>query len=135
MMRSPGLCRRDGERRLQPRNEAGFTLLEMLVAISVLSIAALALVRLDAFTVKSTADLDSRMVAQIVAANTAADLVTDPGPLAPGPGNATVANGGQNWTVNWTHTPTADPSVQRIEIMVTGADGARARLTTVKLVE
>ena len=39
-------------------NERGFTLLEMLVALSVISIAALALIRLDAYAVRTAGDLD-----------------------------------------------------------------------------
>lgn len=113
--------------------EAGFTLLEMLVALAVLSIAAIALVRLDAFTVRSTADLNTRMIAQVVAANAAADALTDPSPPTIGQSQASVTNGGQLWTVAQEVTPTADPSVLRIEIRVTGADGTPARLTTVRV--
>lgn len=113
--------------------DAGFTLLEMLVALAVLSIAALALVRLDAFTVRSTADLNARMVAQIVAANAAAELLTDPSPPTIGQLQDSVTNGGQLWNVAREVTPTADPSVLRIEIRVTGADGTPARLTTVRV--
>ena len=40
-------------------HESGFTLLEMLVALSVISIAALALVRLDAYAVRTAGDLSS----------------------------------------------------------------------------
>ena len=120
-------------RQRPPAAQAGFTLLEMLVALAVLSIAALALVRLDAFTVRSTADLNARMVAQIVAANAAADLLTDPSPPTIGQSQASVTNGGQLWSVASDVTPTADPSVLRIEIRVTGADGTPARLTTVRV--
>ena len=58
---------------------AGFTLLEMLVALSILALAALALVRLDAFTVRSTADLSLNALAAITAENVAAQMVSEPG--------------------------------------------------------
>ncbi len=116
-----------------PADQSGFTLLEMLVALAVLSIAALALVRLDAFTVRSSVDLDMRMVARIVAANAAADALTDPVPPTIGSARSTVTNGGIVWTVNQQVTPTADPSVLRIEIRVTAPDGTPARLTTVRV--
>lgn len=113
---------------------SGFTLLEMLVALAVLSIAALALVRLDAFTIRSTAQLDSDMVAGIVAANAAADVLTDPAPPTIGTSSEAVSNGGRAWTVAREVAPTGDDSVLRIDILVSGADGGRARLTTVRVV-
>ena len=60
--------------------EGGFTLLEMLVALSVISIAALALIRLDAFAVRTAGDLDESTMAGIVAQNRAVELWTDPAP-------------------------------------------------------
>ena len=112
-------------------SETGFTLLEMLVAVSVLSIAALALVRLDAFTLRSTADLTANTTAQIVAGNKAVDLTTDP--AAPSIGVATdgVSNGGQTWRVTSRVVATADPSLLRIDISVSG-NGGRANLTIIR---
>jgi general secretion pathway protein I len=109
----------------------GFTLLEMLVALAVLSIAALALVRLDAFTVQSTAQLTSGALARVVANNRAVDLLTDAAPPAIGAARETVANGGINWTVATRTAATADPSLLRIDITVTGADG-RAVMTIIR---
>ena len=60
--------------------ESGFTLLEMLVALSVISIAALALIRLDAYAIRTAGDLDESTMAGIVAQNRAVELWTDPGP-------------------------------------------------------
>lgn len=111
--------------------EGGFTLLEMLVAVAVLSIAALALVRLDAFTLRSTADLTASTTAQIVAGNTAVDLATDPAAPSIGVAQATVSNGGQNWRVTSRVAATADPSLLRIDIGVTG-NGGRAVLTIIR---
>ncbi|QJQ32244.1 type II secretion system minor pseudopilin GspI [Sphingomonas lacunae] len=114
-------------------DQSGFTLLEMLVALAILSIAALALVRLDAFTVRSTTDLDTRLIARIVAANAAADALTDPAPPTIGQSRSSITNGGIVWTINQQVTATADPSVLRIEIRVTAPDGTPARLTTVRV--
>ncbi len=116
-----------------PRRSAehGFTLLEMLVAIAVLSIAALALVRLDAFTLRGTADLAANSMAQIVANNAAVTLMTDPQPPAIGAGQMVVSNGGQTWRVGTMVAPTADPSLLRIDITAAGTSG-RARLTVIR---
>lgn len=111
--------------------DRGFTLLEMLVALAVLSIAALALVRLDAFTVRSTARLSEGALARVVANNRAVDLLTDPAPPAIGQSRERVGNGGVAWTVITRTAATADPSLLRIDILVTGADG-RATLTLVR---
>ena len=66
--------------RFSPSGEGGFTLLEMLVALSIISIAALTLVRLDAYAVRSAGDLDERTVA--VAASCACSSVPSRSPAA-----------------------------------------------------
>ena len=84
--------------------ESGFTLLEMLVALSVISIAALALIRLDAYAVRTAGDLDESTMAGIVAQNRAVELWTDPAPPTIGNNVIGVANAGRNWRVeqrNW----------------------------------
>ncbi|MEQ1687837.1 MAG: type II secretion system minor pseudopilin GspI [Sphingopyxis sp.] len=111
---------------------AGFTLLEMLVALAVLALAALALVRLDAFTARSTAALSSSATAQIVANNAATTLLTDPAPPTIGTNTVSVTNGGENWRVASRIAATADPSLLRIDISVTSADGGHAALTTIR---
>lgn len=111
--------------------QSGFTLLEMLVAISVLSIAALALVRLDAFTLRSTADLSASTAAQIVASNKAVDFATDPAAPTIGVAQDVVSNGGQSWRITSRIAATADPSLLRIDIAVTG-NGGRANLTIIR---
>ena len=45
-------------------SDAGFTLIEMLVALSVFAIAALALMRLDGYAISTAADLDARAMAR-----------------------------------------------------------------------
>lgn len=116
--------------------EAGFTLLEMLVAMSVLSIAALALVRLDAFALSSAANLADGGMAAIVANNAATDLLTDPAAPAIGTGTDSVTNGGKAWRVQRNVAATADPALLRIDILVTGASAAggngRAALTIIR---
>src|SRR3546814_3358742 len=54
---------------LVARHETGFTLLEMLVALAVFSLAALALIRLQSVTLHTAAGLDGKTLGQIVAHN------------------------------------------------------------------
>lgn len=117
-------------------SEAGFTLLEMLVALSVFAIAALALARLDTFAVATAADLDARGMATLVVRNEAAMAMTDPGPVIRGSTASSVTNGGRKFDVRRTVTPTADQRLVRIDIVaVEQASGARAAMTLVKRVQ
>ncbi len=115
------------------RSERGFTLLEMLVALSVISIAALTLVRLDAFAVRTAGDLDESTVAGIVAQNRAVELWTDPAPPTIGTSAIGVTNAGRNWRVEQRVARTADDSLLRIDLVVRPESGrGQAALTIIR---
>ncbi|HZG33907.1 MAG TPA: type II secretion system minor pseudopilin GspI [Sphingopyxis sp.] len=114
-------------------DEVGFTLLEMLVALSIISIAALTLVRLDAFAVRSAGDLDERTMAGIVAQNRAVELWTDPAPPTIGSNVSSIANAGRNWRIEQRVAPTADDSLLRIDLTVRPESGrGQATLTIIR---
>ena len=68
----------DAGRASGDRGESGFTLIEMLVALAIFSLAALALLRLQGATVTTTGQLQDQALAQIVARNIAVEALTDP---------------------------------------------------------
>ncbi len=111
--------------------ESGFTLIEMLVALAIFSLAALALIRLNAATVRSSADVATRTFGQIVAQNIAAETITDP--VAPSVGRAvgTTENGGRSWIWARTTSRTADPAILRVDIMITDSQRRFAGALTV----
>ena len=98
--------------------ERGFTLLEMLVALAVFSLAALALLRLDGATVRQTGQLDERMMAQLVARNLAVETLTDPAPPPIGASSGETVNGGRNWRWSRVTSRTPDQSLLRVDISV-----------------
>jgi general secretion pathway protein I len=112
------------------RNEAGFTLLEILVALAVFSLAALALIRLETASVRGAAVLDRTLVANMVARNVAIEAVTDAAPPTRGTSGGVEANGGESW--RWTRvvTPTADLRILRVDVAVQGATGQVLSRTT-----
>ena len=119
-----------------PDREAGFTLIEMLVALAVFSIAALALLRLDGFAVSTAADLDTRTLAGIIVQNEAALALTDPPPILRGVSRRTVENSGRRFVVQRTVLPTADRRLVRIDLAATAEQSSRAAaMTVVKRVE
>ena len=97
---------RSGRHCLQ--SEAGFTLIEMLVALAIFSLAALALLRLGGATATNTASLADQAMAQIVARNLAVETLTDPQPPAFGSSQGNLVNGGRRW--RWTRTVGRSPS-------------------------
>ncbi|WP_083535967.1 type II secretion system minor pseudopilin GspI [Sphingobium herbicidovorans] len=104
--------------------ERGFTLLEMLVALAVFSLAALALVRLQGVTLRTAADLDSKALGQIVARNLMVEVQTDPAPPALGSQQGEVDNGGRRW--RWTREVRVmdDKRLLQVNLTVDGAAGS-----------
>ena len=80
----------------------GFTLLELLVALAVFAIAALALLQMEGASIARTADLDQRLLREIVAQNMAAEILSDPAPPPVGNASGTIENAGRRF--QWTRT-------------------------------
>ena len=117
---------------LRPKSgESGFTLIEMLVALAIFSLAALALLRLEGATVSNTARLQDQALAQIVARNIAVETLTDPVPPALGREAGQVANAGRRW--NWSRltAQSPEPRIQMITIAVQSQIGPEAARLTI----
>ena len=122
-----------GPSRARRAREGGFTLIEMMVALAVFSLAALALIRLEGATLRSTGILDETLTAQMVARNVAVEALTDAQPPAAGAANGNESNGGRSWS--WTRrvTPLGDAGALRIDIAVAPEAGRPiARLMVVR---
>ena len=117
--------------RAPPRN--GFTLVEVLVALAIFSLAALALLRLEGAALGTTARLDEKTIAAIVARNRAVEVMLAEQPPAFGQTDGVESDAGRDW--RWTQivARTPDARIARIDIRVTGNDGGTAAsLTMVK---
>ena len=113
--------------------DEGFTLVEVLVALAIFSLAALALLRLQGAAVGTVAQLDDRAIGAIVARNQAVEVLTDAQAPAFGTEAGMETNGGRVW--RWTRQVrrTADTRLQRIDIAVAARDGQQvASLTLVR---
>jgi general secretion pathway protein I len=106
--------------------EAGFTLVEMLVALAVFSLAALALLRLEGATVSNTARLQEQAMAQIVARNIAIETLTDPVPPAFGRQAGQLVNAGRSWGWSRLVDRSPEPRIQMITISVRSQIGPEA---------
>ena len=112
-------------------NEAGFTLIEMLVALAIFSLAALALLRLGGATATNSARLREQAIAQIVADNLAAEIITDPEPPAFGMQTGEAINAGRRWA--WTRRTDRSPEarIQQIAIQVSDPSGGPGRASLI----
>jgi general secretion pathway protein I len=114
--------------------ETGFTLIEIMVALAVFSLAALALLRLESATIRGAAILDTTVAAAMVAQNVAVDAMTSVRPPAAGTARGNDVNGGRRWA--WTRNVSAigDGQVVRIDVAVSDPVGRSvlARATMVR---
>lgn len=92
----------------------GFTLLELLVALAVFAIAALALLQMEGASIARTADLDQRLLREIVAQNMAAEILTDPAPPPVGSASGTIDNAGRSF--QWTRIVATQPDYSVLSI-------------------
>lgn len=109
----------------------GFTLIEVLVALAIFSLAALALLRLQGVALATTARLDEGTLAGIAAQNLAVEAMVAAQPPTLGMTAGRETNGGRDWqwTQNVRRSP--DPRLQQIEIVVKDLDGRVAASRTV----
>ena len=111
----------------------GFTLVEIMVALVVFSLAALALIRLEGQTIRSTGILSATLLAQAVARNVAIEAVTDAEPPVRGRSSGVEQNGGRAWTWVREVQPLGDGDVMRVDVSVSDRGGAvLGRMTMVR---
>ena len=111
--------------------ENGFTLIELMVALAVFSLAALALLRLEGATLSNTARLQDRLIGQIVARNVAVEALTDPEPPSMGTATGAETNGGRIWAWTRRASTAPGPRLQRIDVGVADDKGVSAGTLTV----
>ncbi|MDP1025977.1 type II secretion system minor pseudopilin GspI [Sphingomonas sp. KR1UV-12] len=118
---------------MRNRADAGFTLIEIMVALAVFSLAVLALVRLESATARGAGLIDETTVAQLVARNVAVEALTEAQPPAPGLTTGSEANGGRSW--NWTRqvSSAGDARVMRVDVAVSNLAGQQVgRITMIR---
>jgi len=93
----------------------------MLVALTIFSLAGLALVRLQAVSARTSVDLRQRTMAEIVARNLMIERMTDPRPPAEGTSTGTVENAGRQW--RWSQQVDADENEARLIVVSIRVDG------------
>jgi len=116
-----------------PAREGGFTLIELLVALAVFAIAALTLLRMEGASIQLTADLDRRLLREVVAQNLAAEWLTDPSPPALGEVQGQVRNAGRAFGFARRVETASQPGVIRVVVSVREVTpGARSQAFTLE---
>lgn len=105
------------------RGARGFTLIEVLVALAILSIVMLALLRLMTVDGATAVQIEDRLAAEIVAENAAVDAMVEPGAPDLGVETGSTNLDGRVWEWTRTTVETGIPGLVRIEIAVQLEDG------------
>ena len=106
----------------------GFTLVEMLVALAVFSLAAMALLNLSGESTRSAQRVETRTLGGMVAENVAVDAAVAP-MLGEGETSGVSDLGGRRWAWSRAVTATADPDLLRIDVQVRDDEGQAAART------
>lgn len=117
------------------KSEEGFTLIEILVALSVFSLAVMALLNATGQSTRTAGEVGVRSIASVVADNQAAMLMLDPAPLSEGRTEGVESQAGRLW--RWTRlvTPTRSYGLMRVDFAVAanGDPSPSARLTVFRV--
>ncbi len=111
---------------------AGFSLLEMLVALAVFAIAALALIKLQGASLMQTAELDSRLYSEVAVRNLAVEALTDPNPPSLGDSQGSTTNAGRSFTWRRTTTALDGGEMLKVDLAVKQATGPEITLTVLR---
>lgn len=103
------------------RAEAGFSLIEVMVALAIFGLAAVALIRLQGVSLASAATLSDRQYAAIVARNQALEAMLSAAPPTPETGRERA--GSREWPWRRQIGPGPDPGTLLIAVAVTGDNG------------
>ena len=116
---------------------AGFTLLEVLVALAVLAIAMSAIIHAATQSIRGVAALREETIASWVALNQVNQLLLDPKPWpAEGSRTGKAELAGRSWRWEARFVKTEDPDLRRVEMTVRTAEnaGASSKLLAFKAV-
>jgi general secretion pathway protein I len=105
------------------RTEQGFTLIEVLVALAVFSIAALTLVNLAGENTRTASDTEARVIAGFVADNKVSESIIGWPALGVTSGQERAGDRDWRWTRRVSATSVAE--LVRIDVRVTDARGGR----------
>lgn len=111
------------------KSRSGFTLLEVLVALAVFGLMAVALLHLTGENTRSAQRVQARVLGGIVADNLVVRALALPNPPAFGRTDGAVSNVGRDWRWEQDVTRTDDPGIVRIDVRVFDVDGQAATLT------
>lgn len=106
----------------------GFSLIEVLVALTIMALAFAALLRVSGIAADNSGTLQSRMRAGWVAENRLAWLRARSQTLAAGITRGRLEEDGRRWDWEQTVTPAAEPGLWRVEIRIVAPGDARYTL-------
>ena len=96
----------------------GFSLIEMLVALAVFALAVLGLLNLAGESTRTAVAIEERVLAAVVADNVAVEAATLQVRELAEDARGSEEAGGVSWRWNRRTTPSADPSLVRVDISV-----------------
>lgn len=105
----------------------GFTLIEVVVALAIFAVAALALTKVGMQYTQSTANAILRTKAQFVAQNEIAQMEIN-GEWLEGTQSKQVSAQGESWQIDKRSEATLSPDIQKIEIQVSLFDAEQAKV-------
>jgi general secretion pathway protein I len=105
-----------------PRPDAGFSIVETMVALFVFSVAAVALIQMQTQSVDTFSAVETRALASIVAENQLVDTMAKHSAPSLGVQEGEADLGGRQWRWRLEIMSTADPSTLRLKSQVFPAD-------------